>query len=557
MKPLLKRIRISNKKDLPQSLPGVAAFNHLIEEYQGSTPSQQPIKSLAKPLKYSVIALMLAVPQIPLESIFLTHRVVAQTPISCPAGVVPTTVNWQPAEGAAAISAQNLNANGVGVRLGFSESIPGRVIESELVPFEGQIYGTRIDNEVYGGLPGPNLRFHIGIGKEPSPGSATLTVTFDKPITLASPLTILDIDRDGQRDNGLTFQDRVTVTAFNGNSPVDVTLRSLGSTTRVTGNVAAGINENSLPDRSDGNVSVTPSGAITRIQLLYEPGTEFGQPRQDETIGLAPIRICTPVFGSIGDTVFNDRNANGTQDNGEPGIANATLILRNSSGQEVSRTTTNSNGIYGFTGLELSNYTVEALRPDADFSPTTSTTLNANLSQPNQALLNVDFGFRPSRLGASETPDIIVVKRITNALRNGQPVSGVNFNTFVPDPNSNNDDALPSPERFRGVPNLETPIQSGDQIEYTVYFSTQGNENLRNIRFCDLVPTGTTFANNSISVNGAGEGADSGSYLAPLAPLGNYSNICPDSNSNGAVVVNLGTIPSSNFGFVRFRVTVN
>ena len=549
MKPLLKRIqRTSNKRDLPQSLPRVP-----LEGYQSLTPSQQLIRSLAKPLKYSVIALMLAVPQIPLIS---SQKVVAQTPTTCPAGTVPTTVNWQPAVGAAAISAQNLNANGVGVRLGFSESVPGRVIESELVPFGNEIYGTRIDNEVYGGLPGPNLRFHIGIGKQPSPGSATLTVTFDRPITLASPLTILDIDRDGQRDFGFTFQDRVTVTAFNGDSPVDVALRSLGSTTRVTGNVAVGINENSLPNRSDGNVSVTPSGAITRVQLLYEPGTEFGQPRQDETIGLAPIRICTPAFGSIGDTVFNDRNANGTQDNGEPGIANATLILRNSSGQEVSRTTTNSNGIYGFTGLELSNYTVEALRPDADFSPTTSTTLNANLSQPNQALLNVDFGFRPSRLGASETPDIIVVKRITNALRNGQPVSGVNFNTFVPDPNSNNDDALPSPERFRGVPNLETPIQSGDQIEYTVYFSTQGNEDIRNIRFCDLVPTGTTFA-NSISVNGAGSGADSGSYLTPLAPLGDYSNICPGSNSNGAVVVNLGTISGSNFGFVRFRVIVS
>lgn len=511
-----------------------------------------------EPLGYSLLALMLAVPQTLFVGNIKTQKAVAQTPTqnSCPAGTAPATVNWQPAVGAPAISAQNLNASGVGVRINFTESIPGQVIENNLVPFGNEIYGTRIDNEVYGGLPGPNLRFHIGISKNPAQGNATLIVNFDRPVSLAAPLTLLDVDRDGQRDVGFTFQDRATVTAFNGDSPVGVTLRSLGTTTRVTGNTVVGINENSLPSRPDGNVSATIAGPVTRIQILYEPGQEFGPPRQDETIGLARINICAPAVGSIGDTVFNDRNNNRVQDQGEAGIPGATLILRNAEGQEVSRTTTNSNGIYGFTGLPLGNYTVESL-PPRDFRATTPTSLNANLTQPNQSLLNVDFGYRSSALGAADTPNIRVIKRITNATRNGRPATGTNFNTFVDDPNNNNDDALPGAERFRGVPNIETPLQSGDEVEYTIYFLTEGNESIRNVRFCDLVPNGTTFSNNSISINGAGTGNDGGRFLSPLAPLEGFTGVCPGSNNNGAVVVNLGTVPSGNLGFVRFRATIN
>jgi uncharacterized repeat protein (TIGR01451 family) len=523
---------------------------------QPHTANNQRLRKKLKPPQYLFFASTLAVTHIGLFGSIPNQKVVAQTSTSCPAGTVAATVNWQPAVGVEAISAQNLNAAGVGVRLGFTESIPGQVIENNLVEFGNEVYGTRIDNDVYGGLAGPNLRFHIGIGKNPSPGSATLTITFDRAVTFPSPLTLLDVDRDGQRDLGFTFQDRVTVSAFNGDSPVNVTLNSLGNTTRVTGSTVVGINENSLPSRSDGNVAVTTAGEVTRIQILYEPGTEFGEPRQDETIGLAQIRICAPAFGAIGDTVFNDRNANRVQDEGEPGIANATVILRNANGQEISRTTTNENGIYGFTNQPLGNYTVEAVRPGDDFNATTDTTIPANLTEPNQSLLTVDFGFRSARLGSEENPNIRLIKRITGASRNGQAIAG-NFNTFVADPNNNNDDALPQQERFQGVPNLETPLQSGDNVEYTIYFLTEGNENIENVRFCDLVPSGTTYLNNSIVVNNAGSGADGGRYLSPLTPLEEYTNICNGSNNNGAVVVNLGNIPSGQFGFVRFRTTIN
>lgn len=507
-------------------------------------------QKVCKSLRYYFLIIILAATQIALFGSISKQKIVAQNQGFCPVGTSPATVNWTPATGAAAITAQTLNVGGVGINFSFTESIPGRVIDN---------VETRIDNDVYGGLPGPNLRFNIGLEKTPSPGNATLNVNFSRPVILASPLTILDIDRNGERDFGFIYQDRVTVNAFNGNAPVGVTLRSLGSTTRVEGNVAAGINENSFPNRPDGNVSATIPGQLNRIQLLYEPGQEYGTPLQDETVGLARFSICIPppAIASIGDTVFSDRNGNGTQEEGEPGIANTTLILRNSSGEEVSRTTTNSNGIYSFSGLSLGNYTVEVLRPNNDFTPTTNTTLGANLTQPNQALLNIDFGFRTTPVGDSGTPDIRIIKRITNARRNGEPIAGTSFNTFIPDPNNSNDDNLTQPERFPGVIDLQVPVRSRDEIEYTIYFLTQGNENINNLQFCDLVPRGTTFANNSIGINGAGSGASTGRYVTPLAPLESFANICNGSNNNGAVVANLGNVPSGNFGFVRFRVTVN
>jgi uncharacterized repeat protein (TIGR01451 family) len=505
-----------------------------------------------KSLRYYLLALVLAVMQILGNVNFSRQKAVAQTQGVCPAGDVATAVEWRPVVGAPAIAAQTINVGEVAVNFSFTESLPGQVIDNR---------ETRIDNEneTYGSFSGPNLRFNIGRDKTPSPGSATLSLNFSRPVIIASPLTLLDVDRDGQRDIGFTYQDRVTVSAFNGDVPVGVSLRSLSPNTRVTGNTVVGINENSEPTAPNGNVSVTPAGQLNRVDFLYEPGTEFGQPLQDETVGLARFSICLPAppGATIGDTVFNDRNSNGVQDQGEPGIPNVTLILRNSRGQEVRRTTTNSNGIYSFLNLPLGNFTVEAVRPNTDFNPTTNTTLAANLTQPNQELLTVDFGFNTNRVGAGGVPNISLIKRITNATRNGQPISGTNFNTFVADPNNNNDDALPSPERFRGVSTLEVPVQSQDQIEYTVYFLAEGDGSVNNVRFCDLVPNGTSFASNSISINGAGSGADNGRFLSPLAPLEAFTNICPGPNNNGAVVANLGNIASGNFGFVRFRVAIN
>ncbi|MBM3237115.1 T9SS type A sorting domain-containing protein [Candidatus Poribacteria bacterium] len=73
---------------------------------------------------------------------------------------------------------------------------------------------------------------------------------------------------------------------------------------------------------------------------------------------------------AIGDLVWNDINANGIQDSGEPGIANVTVKLYKSDGSFVASTTTNANGIYSFTDLMPGDYYVEFSKPSGYyFSP--------------------------------------------------------------------------------------------------------------------------------------------------------------------------------------------
>ncbi len=418
-------------------------------------------------LQNTLLTLLFTVPQIPLFGSFSGGKVLAQQTGSCPAGTTLATVNWSPTNNLDQFLQQSFSPGGVRTTFNFSETNPGRVIDRE---------ESRVDSRVYGGIQGPNLQWNIGLGKPPdtgsvAQGSSTLTITFARPITLASPLTFLDVDRNNPdvnnpRDlvfvngqNGQvvpkTFQDRITVTAFNGDSPVDVNLRALGNFTQVEGNVARGVNDNAFPQTNEGNVEARVNGPITRIQVVYEPGTEFGPPLQDQTIGLSRINICVP-----------------------------------------------------------------------------------------------------GRVGAAGEPNMRLVKRITNVSRNGQPVGSVNFNSFVDDPNDEDDNILQQAGRTpNGQINLQQPLQSGNEIEYTIYFLSEGDRQLENVRFCDLIPPGTSYVSNSLSVNGIG---DQGRVLSPLEPLEQqFANICGNNNTNGAVIIGPTNIPNGQSGFIRFRVRID
>jgi uncharacterized repeat protein (TIGR01451 family) len=695
MKPLFKRLqRMSGdkpfQKDHLSAISSESSRDYVINQtkkipiYQDFIPRNNRYEANRKvtkktvaaqilhPLKGMLLTLLFAVPQISIQfprigGISWGGKALAQTSNSCPAGTISTTINWQPTSNIQDFLTQSLNIGGIQTTFAFSDNPPpfGTVTDTTLDQ------ESRVNPDVYGGLPGPNLRWNIGPDKTPVPPgrSSTLTITFAQPITLASPLTLLDVDRNGARDGGRIFQDRVTVTAANGGSSVGVTGAAVGLNTRVTnrGNsvLAEGQNENAFPSSSDGNVQITLSGALNQIQILYEAGTEYGNPGQDQTIGLARINICAPTQvgsigdrvyndtnsnnvqdanetgisgvnvtltgagadgqfgtaddttattttdtngrysfgnlpldrqyrvavtnppagltptqtqpnpfnltnqnrnidtadlgfrrsgGSIGDFVFNDRNGNGTPEEGEPGIPGVTVILRNPQGQETARTTTDERGNYNFPGLQPGDYIVEVLTPN-DLSATGSTRRNVSITQPNQAIANVDFGLRGARLGAGE--NLRLVKRITNVFRNGNSINDPRFRTFNPDDGADDDNAPGwSQSQPVGIPRLDTPLVSGDQVEYTVYFLAEGTQ-LNNVRFCDAIPQGTTY-NDQLAVNPP-VSSDQIRVLSPLTPLPNdVTNICLDrNNSNGTVIVNLGNVPGGRIGFVRFRVRIN
>lgn len=118
----------------------------------------------------------------------------------------------------------------------------------------------------------------------------------------------------------------------------------------------------------------------------------------------------------------------------------------------------------------------------------------------------------------------------------------------------------------------DPPVQTGNGIEYTVYFANSGAGDTNNVVLCDQIPIGTTFDPNSF---GPGQGIQAIASSAPAGPVVNYTNandgdpgqfiapgaalppFCGVDQGNGAVVVNASTVGSNQVGLIRFRTTVN
>ncbi len=200
----------------------------------------------------------------------------------------------------------------------------------------------------------------------------------------------------------------------------------------------------------------------------------------------------------------------------------------------------------------------------------------------------------------SGSPKILLVKRIT-------AINGVDFDQFIDDPNSTEDnnsnwpDSDPSNTNrndfLRGVINGGL-VKPGDELEYTIYFLSMGENQASQLKVCDLIPAYTTFIptafNGSTPTDGGLSTANLGIALAfdntnfPNSPTAYITNVadsdrgelfppgkipsmdCSRSNNginnNGAVVVNVADIvpnataddkPANSYGFIRFKVRVN
>lgn len=157
-----------------------------------------------------------------------------------------------------------------------------------------------------------------------------------------------------------------------------------------------------------------------------------------------------------------------------------------------------------------------------------------------------------------------LVKRITNVTRGGVPLAGVNFGEFVNDPTSTDDDSpgwaqLPP----IGVINIgtNTPLQSGDEITYTIYFLSDGDTPAQSVNICDPIPVATGFVANSTQIQRPLAAlASGGAFFPPLAPLPVGNPCANQTNPNGSVIYDVGDVsnqPGSNSGLVRFRVRIN
>ena len=106
--------------------------------------------------------------------------------------------------------------------------------------------------------------------------------------------------------------------------------------------------------------------------------------------------------GSIGDTVWLDRNGDGNQDGDEPGLENVTLELVDGNGDVVDTTVTDADGFYQFTGLVAGTYTVQVVTATLPSGLVPTYDLDG-IATPHQATVtlnsesptteDVDFGY--------------------------------------------------------------------------------------------------------------------------------------------------------------------
>ncbi|MGB9738108.1 SdrD B-like domain-containing protein, partial [Chloroflexus sp.] len=178
----------------------------------------------------------------------------------------------------------------------------------------------------------------------------------------------IDLDADGIQDATETTGVpgvRVELLRNSDNTVVDVTYTDLNGFYQFT---------NLFPDTYRIRFSEIPIGYIRSLQ--DRGGDDALDSDANDNFETAPF---TPVSGDnpqydlglyqlarIGNFVWEDRNGNGRQDAGEPGIPNVTVTLTGTTGagDAVTMTTqTDSNGFYSFDGLTPGSYTITVTAP--------------------------------------------------------------------------------------------------------------------------------------------------------------------------------------------------
>lgn len=97
------------------------------------------------------------------------------------------------------------------------------------------------------------------------------------------------------------------------------------------------------------------------VESNYTPWMDL-QPDQNLLYNDAGLQT---KYAKIGDFVWMDRNANGIQDSGEPGVANVSMRLIDIFGFEIQVTTSDADGFYQFLQVEPGEYSVEVVMPSA------------------------------------------------------------------------------------------------------------------------------------------------------------------------------------------------
>jgi uncharacterized repeat protein (TIGR01451 family) len=142
--------------------------------------------------------------------------------------------------------------------------------------------------------------------------------------------------------------------------------------------------------------------------LLAAEGQSFPAGSRNYTFdaGFVPASVA-PQPVSIGDYTWIDVNRNGTQDAGEPPLADVSVTLKDAGGATLGTTTTNAAGFYSFTGITPS-ITCSVTFSKPGFTPTTPTVASAGAtkdSNPDPATGVFTCTAPASGTNSATTPD--------------------------------------------------------------------------------------------------------------------------------------------------------
>ncbi len=197
------------------------------------------------------------------------------------------------------------------------------------------------------------------------PGMSSVTVTLYQ-----------DNNKDGVPDAGFT----PLVTTTNGSGAYNFINLIAGSyfvkvdagwshyvSTRLGGDP-----DNDIDNDNNGYTQDLSTFRITSQTITLATGTEADGTGATNTNNNNTLDIGSWKSNGLGDHVWLDNNANGMQDAGEPGLANVTVKLKNTSGAIYATTVTDANGDYYFydpMAFGFIDYVLEFI-PPAGYKPT-------------------------------------------------------------------------------------------------------------------------------------------------------------------------------------------
>lgn len=183
----------------------------------------------------------------------------------------------------------------------------------------------------------------------------------------------------------------------NGNPVLDKDGKPVTTTTDENGNyqftgLAPGNYKVSIVDPTTGDLA-----GLTNTQAYNgRNATEASVTIGDSSVQGVDFGFVKPA--TIGDRVWNDQDRNGV-DNGEPGVPGVTVILKDASGNEVARTTTDANGNYRFEGVLPGTYSVSIEVPAGYEAVATSKDVTVAEGE-----VNLDMDFPLTQIPAAPSP---------------------------------------------------------------------------------------------------------------------------------------------------------